>query len=105
MPPEAVQEYRISTNNFSAEFGRTTGYIANAVTRGGGSVWHGLLYYYMQNEALNANDFGRNRQGLPRGKTRELQPGFSIGGPLLKDKLFVALSGEYVQFLDRKSVV
>jgi hypothetical protein len=98
VPPEAVQEYRISTNNFSAEFGRTTGYIANAVTRGGGSAWHGLLYYYMQNEALNANDFDRNRQGLQRGKNREVQPGFSIGGPLLKDKLFVALSAEYVQF-------
>ncbi len=101
VPPEAVQEYRISTNNFSAEFGRTTGYIANAVTRGGGSVWHGLLYYYMQNEALNANDFQRNRQGLPRGKAREIQPGFSIGGPLLKDKLFLALSAEYVQFTSK----
>ncbi|HYL77678.1 MAG TPA: carboxypeptidase-like regulatory domain-containing protein [Bryobacteraceae bacterium] len=101
VPPEAVQEYRISTNNFSAEFGRTSGYIADAVTRGGGAAWHGLLYYYLENEALNANDFSRNLRKLPRAKSRDVQPGFSIGGPLLKDRLFFALSGEFAQFVSR----
>ena len=101
VPPEAVQEYRISTNNFSAEFGRTSGYIADAVTRGGGANWHGLLYYYLENEALNANDFSRNLKGLPRGLSRGVQPGFSVGGPLLKDRLFMALSAEYAQFDSR----
>ncbi|HEV2688108.1 MAG TPA: carboxypeptidase-like regulatory domain-containing protein, partial [Bryobacteraceae bacterium] len=101
VPPEAVQEYRISTNNFSAEFGRTSGYIADAVTRGGGAAWHGLLYYYLENEALNANDFARNLKGLPRGQNRDVQPGFSVGGPLLKDRLFLALSAEYAQFTSR----
>jgi hypothetical protein len=99
--PEAVQEYRISTSNFSAEFGRTSGYIADAVTRGGGAAWHGLAYYYLENEALNANDFSRNLKGLPRGLNRDVQPGFSFGGPLLKDRLFVALSAEYSQFSSR----
>ena len=101
VPPEAVQEYRISTNNFSAEFGRTSGYIADAVTRGGGASWHGLLYYYLENEALNANDFARNLKGLPRGLNRGVQPGFSVGGPLWKDRLFLALSAEYAQFDSR----
>jgi len=101
VPPEAVQEYRISTNNFSAEFGRASGFIADAVTRAAGSAWHGLLYYYQENEALDANDFSRNLAGLPRGKNREIQPGFSVGGPLLKDRLFFALSGEYVHFVSQ----
>lgn len=101
VPPEAVQEYRISTNNFSAEFGRTSGFIADAVTRRGAGAWHGLAYYYHENEALDANDFDRNLRGLTRGKNREIQPGFSFGGPLIKDKLFLALSGEYAQFDSR----
>src|SRR6202035_755804 len=54
--PEAVQEFRISTNNFSAEYGWTTGYIANAVTKAGTNQWHGLGYFNLKNEALNAND-------------------------------------------------
>ena len=58
--PEALQEYRISTNNFSAQYGRTAGFVANAVTRTGGDNWHGLVYLYGKNEALDANDFRRN---------------------------------------------
>jgi Carboxypeptidase regulatory-like domain len=46
VPPEGISEYRVSTNNFSAEYGGTSGYIANAVTKTGGSAWHGLLYSY-----------------------------------------------------------
>ena len=64
--PEALEEYRISTNNFSAQYGRTVGFVANAVTRAGGDKWHGLLYYYANHEILNANDFQRNAAGLVR---------------------------------------
>jgi hypothetical protein len=95
--PESVQEYRISTSDYSAEFGRTSGFIANAVTRAGGSAWHGVGYFYLQNEALNANDLTRNVQGLPRAKERQLQPGISIGGPILKNRLLINLSTEYLQ--------
>jgi hypothetical protein len=95
--PESVQEYRISTSNFSAEFGRTAGFVADAVTRAGGSAWHGQLYHYYNNEALNANDLERNALGLPRARNRQLQSGFSIGGPLWKDRLFLGVSGEYLQ--------
>lgn len=95
--PEAVQEYRISTNNFSAEYGRTSGFLANAVTRAGGSRWHGLGYFYTKNDALNANDFQRNLKGLPRTPVRESQPGFSIGGPVHGHTLFASGSFEYLR--------
>src|SRR6185437_117536 len=64
--PEAVQEYRISTNNYSAEYGRTAGFVANAVTRAGGRDWQGVAYEYLKNDALNAADFQDNLTGLGR---------------------------------------
>ena len=95
--PEAIQEYRISTSNFSAEYGRTSGFLANAVTRSGGSRWHCLGYFYVKNEALNANDFQRNLKGLGRSPERESQPGFSIGGPIRRGSLFASGSFEYLR--------
>jgi hypothetical protein len=92
--PEALQEYRISLNNFSAEYGRTSGFLANAVTRPGGNHWHGLLYGNLKNEALNANGFQQNRAGVARGPLKELQPGISVAGPLRRDALFAAFSLE-----------
>ncbi len=80
--PEAVQEYRISTNNFSAAYGGTSGYLANAVTRSGSAYLHGLVYLNWQNEVLNANGFQRNFHGEPRAPFKETQPGFQVGGPL-----------------------
>ena len=86
--PEAIQEYRVSTNNFSAEYGQTSGFIANAITRAGTSQFHGVGYFYLRNEALNANGFQQNRQGLPRDPAKENQYGFQAGGPLLKQNWF-----------------
>ena len=90
LAPEAVQEYRVSMSNFSAEYGRTSGYLANAVTRSGSSEWHGIGYFNLKNDALNANDFQRNRRGLPRSPLKESQGGFHVGGPLRRNALFVS---------------
>jgi hypothetical protein len=95
--PEAVQEYRISTNNFSAEYGRTAGVLANAVTKAGGNRWHGLGYFYAKNSAWNANDLQRNLQGLARPGLHENQPGFQVGGPVQRNRLFVSASVEYLR--------
>ncbi|HUI78562.1 MAG TPA: TonB-dependent receptor [Bryobacteraceae bacterium] len=81
-PPETVEEYRVSTDNFSAEYGSTSGYIANAVTRRGGDTWHGLLYGNTQSQALDANSFQHNANGIARQTFVELQDGFWTGGPL-----------------------
>jgi hypothetical protein len=99
LPPEAVQEYRVSTNGFSAEYGQTAGYIVNAVTRSATSRWHVLGYFYLTNEALNANDFQNNALGAPRPRLREYQPGYWAGGPLRKPgrkSLFLSSGSEYV---------
>ena len=93
--PEAVQEYRISTANFTAEYGRTTGFIANAVTRAGGNRWHGIGYFYGKTDALNANGFQLNARGVPKLPFSEKQPGFQAGGPILRDRLFFSSALEY----------
>ena len=95
--PEAVQEYRISTNNFSAEYGRTSGVVANAVTRAGTNQWHGLAYFYLKNDALNANEFQRNLQGWPRAPVKETEQGFTLGGPL-RSGLFASGAFDYRRF-------
>ena len=81
--PEAVQEYRISTNNYSAEYGRTAGFIANAVTRAGSANYHGIAYEYLKNDALNAADFQDNRNGLGRRADKEHEFGYQVGGPVI----------------------
>lgn len=86
--PEAIQEYRISTNNYSAEYGRTSGFIANAVTRAGGAEFHGVGYEYLENAVLNAADFQDNLTGLGRRKDNQNQFGYQAGGPILRNRLF-----------------
>ena len=86
--PEAVQEYRISTNDYSAEYGQTSGFVANAVTKAGGNAYHGILYEYLKNDALNAADFQDNLSGAGRLKERENQFGYQAGGPILRRRLF-----------------
>ena len=94
--PEAIQEYRISTNNFSAEYGRTAGYIANAITRSGSDQFHGLAYFYLKNDALNANSFQQNLTGSPRNPDKQIQPGYFVGGPVLKNRLFFSSAFEHL---------
>ena len=97
--PEAVQEYRVSTNNFSAEYGRTGGFVANAITQSGANGFHGVLYGYLNQTALNANSYlhkagintsdGSVESGeLPRQPLTQLYSGFQAGGPLLRSRWF-----------------
>jgi hypothetical protein len=95
--PETLLEYRVSTSNFSAEYGRTSGFLANAVTRPGGAQWHGRAYYYLGNEALDANTFRRNLDGLGRLPLKETQPGFSAAGPLPWGSLSGSIAFEYLR--------
>ena len=83
-----MQEYRISTNNYSAEYGQTSGFIANAVTKAGGTEYHGIAYEYFKNNVLNAADFQDNLNGFGRLKDRENQFGYQTGGPILRNRLF-----------------
>ncbi len=92
--PEVVESYRISTNNFSAEFGVASGFVANAVTRAGSNTFHGSVYAYLGNDILNANAFQDNYLGNSRRADRELYAGFWAGGPVRKDRLWFSTAFE-----------
>ena len=81
-PQDSVQEFRIETSSYSAEFGRTGGGTVNVTTKAGTNTYHGSAYYYHQNDALNANSFTNNRFGTARQHLRRHQYGYSAGGPV-----------------------
>jgi Carboxypeptidase regulatory-like domain/TonB-dependent Receptor Plug Domain len=93
--PEAIQEYRVSINNFSAEYGRTSGFVANAITRSGGDRFHGVGYFYLMNNVLDANGFQENLSGFHRTPDKQIQPGFVFTGPILKRRLYFSSTYEY----------
>jgi hypothetical protein len=97
LAPEAIQEYRVSTNNFSAEYGRTSGFLANAITRSGGEQFHGAAYLYLKNDILNANGFQQNLRGASRLPDKEAEPGYIVGGPVLRDRLFFSSALDYLR--------
>ena len=105
LAPEAVQEYRVSVSSFSSEYGRTSGYLANAVTRSGGNEWHGIGYFNLKNEVLHANDFQSNRLGLDRRPNKESQLGYHAGGPLRRDSLFFSSAFEYLRTRNRQESI
>ncbi|HSR67809.1 MAG TPA: carboxypeptidase-like regulatory domain-containing protein [Acidobacteriota bacterium] len=87
-PVESVQEFRIAVANPDASFGRSAGANMTLVTKRGGNQYHGSAYWYHQNDNLNANSWNNNRRGAPKAERKDNRFGFSIGGPIIKDKTF-----------------
>jgi Carboxypeptidase regulatory-like domain/TonB-dependent Receptor Plug Domain len=86
--PDTIQEFKVQISQYDATYGRNAGANVNVITKGGTNVFHGTLFEYLRNEDLNANDFFFNRAGLPKGELRQNQFGGTVGGPVMKDKLF-----------------
>ncbi len=86
--PETVQEVSFLSNLYDASLGRNGGGSIQLVTKGGQNKLFGTAYMYAQNETFNANDFFFNRDGIDRQKARRLEGGFTVGGPIIKDKTF-----------------
>jgi hypothetical protein len=84
-PPDALQEFSIQTQNFTAEYGRNAGSQVNVVSKSGTNELHGSLWEFLRNSDLNARDFFASRVSR---KTQN-QFGFAVGGPIKKDKLFI----------------
>jgi hypothetical protein len=108
---DSVQEYRILTGVYQAEYGRSSGAQINVVTKSGTSGFHGSGYYYRRHDSLNANDWLSNRDGRPRKLYRFNNPGYTIGGPVIlpgvnknRDKLFFFWSQEYQDQLQPEGV-
>jgi len=85
---EAVREFRVETNSYSAEFGRGSGGIFNIATKSGTNNFHGSLFEYLRNDNLDANRWESNKTGLPRAEFKRNQFGGSLGGPIVRDQTF-----------------
>ncbi|MBP6821333.1 MAG: carboxypeptidase regulatory-like domain-containing protein [Acidobacteria bacterium] len=85
--PDAVQEFKVQTNNFSAEFGRAGGAVINAALRSGTNQFHGTAYEYLRNTSLNATGFFKPLRNQ-KPTLIQNQFGGTIGGPIKQDKTF-----------------
>jgi hypothetical protein len=86
--PETIQEVKLQTSLYDASTGRNGGGNFQLITRGGGNRLHGSAYWFVQNEMFNANDFFFNRDGIEKPAARRNEGGFTLGGPVVRDKLF-----------------
>lgn len=87
-PPDAIQEFKLQTGDFSAEFGHSTGGIVNAAIKSGTNRLSGDIWEYVRNTAFNANDYFANQQGIPRPAYHQNQFGGTVGGPVDLPKLY-----------------
>lgn len=91
---DAVQEFKIQTNNLGAEFGRFAGGVINMTTKSGGNQFHGSAYEFLRNKVLNSNTFFNNASGLKTPPFVQNQWGANVGGPIVRDKVFFFSSYE-----------
>lgn len=90
--PDSLQEFNVVTSMYDASIGRNPGASVNLVSRTGTNSWHGDLFEFFRNDVLDANTFFANLAGDPRGELKQNQYGGTVGGPILKDKLFFFFS-------------
>ena len=91
---DAMEEFRIQTSTFSAEFGRQPGAQVSVVTRSGTNQFHGTLFEYFRNDKLDGNDWFANSRNIEKAALRLNDFGGVIGGPIVKDKTFFFFSYE-----------
>src|SRR5207244_4934549 len=91
---DSTEEFKVQTNGMSAEFGRTSGGVISMISKSGSNELHGSLFEFLRNDALNANDFFANRAGRPIPPDKVNQFGGTIGGPVLKNRMFFFVNYE-----------
>jgi hypothetical protein len=104
VPVDAVQEYSVITNNYTAEFGRASGGVVNVTTKAGTNAYHGSAWGFNRLSAYTANTYANDAanaaQGsivAPKGGYTRNQFGYQVGGPIIKDKLFISQSTEWTR--------
>jgi hypothetical protein len=97
VPLDSVQEFSVLTNNFSAEFGRASGGVVNVLTKSGSNQLHGSAYEYNRVSADSSNTFYNNANGIAKGVFTRNNFGFSVGGPVKKNKLFFFANTEWIR--------
>ena len=98
-PPDAIQEIRIQTHNFSAEYGHTAGGQVSIVTKAGSNSFHGTAWEFHRNSALNTKNYFLRLQGSRKAEQKQNQAGASAGGAVIQNKLF--WFGSYQRLWDR----
>jgi len=85
---DAIAEFSVETTNASAEFGRAGGAVVNATLKSGSNDFHGTAFWFVRNEAFDANSWENNKNGREKTPLRQNQFGYTLGGPIIKDKTF-----------------
>ena len=108
---DSVQEFKVQNNSFSAEFGNNGGTVVNMVLKGGTNAFHGTGWYFLQRPQMDARDFFNPKYLLgdptpnPKPDSKRDQGGFSLGGPIRKNRTFFFVDFEKVRNLSASSGV
>ena len=87
-PVDALQEFKVQTRTYSAEFGKAAGAVINASVKQGSNQFRGTLFEFFRDEAMNANTWDNNRAGVRKGPFNQHIAGGVLGGPLVRRKTF-----------------
>src|SRR5258707_5109336 len=85
---DAIQEFSVLTGGFSAQYGKASGGVVNAITKSGTNAFHGDVYEFIRNSALDSRDYFTRSGNTPRAAFRRNQFGGAVGGPIIRDKTF-----------------
>jgi len=88
VPIESIEEFKVETATYSAEFGRSGGGVVNVATKSGTNEFHGVVYEFLRNDHLNANSWTNNRNKIPRALFQNNNYGAAAGGRIIRDKTF-----------------
>lgn len=97
VPQDSIQEFRVITNNFDAQYGRASGGVVNVSTKSGTNNLHGSAWEFNRLAAYTANTYDNSANGIPKGQYTRNQFGYAVGGPVLKNKLFFFQSTEWLR--------
>ena len=97
VPPDSVQEYRVITSNYGPEYGRASGGVVNVITKGGTNSLHGSAYEFFRPSTFASNSYYNNANGIPQHRFTRNAFGYSVGGPVVKDKLFFFNNTEWTR--------
>jgi outer membrane receptor protein involved in Fe transport len=86
---EATKEVSLLSNSYSAEFGHGGGSVTNLIYKSGTNAWHGSVFDLLQNSDLNSSNAADKLNGTPKAQSRDNTFGFTVGGPIKKDKMFI----------------
>lgn len=97
VPVDSVQEYRVITSNYGPEYGRASGGVVNVITKAGTNRLHGTVYEFYRPSTFASNSYYNNANGIPQHRFVRNAFGYSVGGPIVHDKLFFFNNTEWTR--------